>query len=165
MGVDHPECAAQPDTINDHLMTHGYLNLMPRYLAPEATREQLQRAHAAHHVAEMEVLVPATGCAQLDPHTCMNPFSLIASRHAAGAAGLATDLVVSSEVGRAFCAGAHRATMLNATPRWDFVFSTTSSSAFATSSDITASPAWRWWISMCITATAVKIFPLVMARC
>ena len=104
MGVDHPECAAQPDTINDHLVTHGYLNLKPRYLAPEATREQLQRAHAAHRVAEMEVLVPATGCAQLDPDTCMNSFSLIASRHAAGAAVLATDLVVSGEVSRAFCA-------------------------------------------------------------
>ena len=104
MGVGHPECAARLDAINDHLLTQGYLDLMPRYLAPEATREQLQRAHSAHHVAEMEALVPATGYAQLDPDTCMNPHSLTAARHAAGAAVLATDLVVSGEVTRAFCA-------------------------------------------------------------
>ena len=43
MGAGHPECAARLDAINDYLLTHGYLDLMPRYLAPEATREQLQR--------------------------------------------------------------------------------------------------------------------------
>ena len=30
MGVDHPECAARLDAIIDHLVTHGYLDLMQR---------------------------------------------------------------------------------------------------------------------------------------
>jgi acetoin utilization deacetylase AcuC-like enzyme len=104
MGEDHPECPARLDAIGDHLLARGFLNLMPTYEAPEATHEQLQRAHTSHYLAEIEALVPLTGYAQVDPDTRMNPWSMIAARHAAGAAVLATDLVVSGEVSRAFCA-------------------------------------------------------------
>lgn len=104
MGEDHPECPARLDAINDHLLSHGFLDLMPAYQAPEVTREQLLRAHTAHYLAEIEDHLPVTGYTQVDPDTRMNPFSLIAARHAAGAAVLATDLVVSGEVTSAFCA-------------------------------------------------------------
>lgn len=104
MGEDHPECPARLDAINDYLLVQGYLDLMVPYSAPEATREQLLRAHTAHHLAEIEELAPASGYRQVDPDTRMNPYSLTAARHAAGAAVLATDLVVSGKVTRAFCA-------------------------------------------------------------
>ena len=104
MGEDHPECPSRLDAINDYLLVQGYLDLMVPYTAPEVTREQLLRAHSAHYLAEIENLSPASGYQQVDPDTRMNPFSLTAARHAAGAAILATDLIVSGKITRAFCA-------------------------------------------------------------
>ena len=104
MGVDHPECPARLDAITDHLIAQGYFDFMVPYTAMEVTREQLLRAHSAHHVAEIEDSSPLSGYRQVDPDTRMNPHTLIAARYAAGAAVLATDLVISGEVKRAFCA-------------------------------------------------------------
>ena len=104
MGEDHPECPARLDAINDYLLSHGFLDLMPAYLAPEVTHEQLMRAHTSHYLAEIESMAPTEGFVQVDPDTRMNPFSLAAARHAAGAAVLATDLVLAGEVTSAFCA-------------------------------------------------------------
>ena len=103
MGEGHPECPARLNAINDYLLEQGYLDFMAPYTAPEVTREQLLRAHTAHYLAEIEDLVPASGYSQVDPDTRMNSRTLSAARHAAGAAVLATDLVISGEVMRAFC--------------------------------------------------------------
>ena len=104
MGKDHPECPSRLDAINDYLLAQGYLDLMVPYTAPEVTREQLLRAHTAHYIAEIEEMSPAGGYRQIDPDTLMNPHTLVAARHAAGAAVLATDLVATGEATRAFCA-------------------------------------------------------------
>ena len=104
MGVGHPECPARLDAINDYLLSQGLLGMMPSYDAPEVTHEQLLRTHTAHYLAEIEDQAPMSGYVQIDPDTRMNPYSLTAARHAAGAAVLATDLVMSGEVTRAFCA-------------------------------------------------------------
>ena len=104
MGEDHPECPSRLDAINDHLIAQGFLDFLVPYTAPEVTREQLLRAHTAHYLAEIENLAPASGYQQVDPDTRMNVFSLTAARHAAGAAVQATDLIMSGQVTRAFCA-------------------------------------------------------------
>ncbi len=104
MGADHPECPARLDAINDYLLSQGLLGMMPTYEAPAVTHEQLLRAHGAHYVAHIETLSPHEGYAQVDPDTRMNPYTLTAARHAAGAAVLATDLVMAGEVTSAFCA-------------------------------------------------------------
>jgi acetoin utilization deacetylase AcuC-like enzyme len=104
MGDNHPECPLRLDAINDYLLAIGYLNFAVPYTAPEATREQLLRAHTGHYLAEIEAAAPLQGYAQIDPDTCMNPHTLVAARHAAGAVVMATDLVLSGEVTRAFCA-------------------------------------------------------------
>lgn len=104
MGPDHPECPSRLDAINDYLLAQSYLDLMVPYTAPAVTNEQLLRAHTGHYLAEIENLAPASGYQQVDPDTRMNPHTLTAARHAAGAVVLATDLVVSGEVTRAFCA-------------------------------------------------------------
>ena len=104
MGKDHPECPSRLDAINDYLLAQGYLDLMVPYTAPEATREQLLRAHTAHYLAEIEEMSPVGGYRQIDPDTLMNPHTLVAARHAAGAAVLAAELVATGEATRAFCA-------------------------------------------------------------
>ncbi|MEO8384652.1 MAG: histone deacetylase family protein [Betaproteobacteria bacterium] len=104
MGEDHPECPSRLDAINDHLIAQGYLDFLVPYTAAEVTREQLLRAHTAHYLAEIENLAPASGYQQVDSDTRMNPYTLTAARHAAGAVVQATDLVMSGQVTRAFCA-------------------------------------------------------------
>ena len=86
MGKDHPECPSRLDAINDYLLAQGYLDLMVPYTAPDVTREQLLRAHTPHYLAEIEEMSPAGGYRQIDPDTLMNPHTLVAARHAAGAA-------------------------------------------------------------------------------
>lgn len=104
MGEDHPECPARLDAINDYLLARGFLDLMVPYTATEVTYEQLLRAHTAHYLAEIADASPVSGYQQVDPDTRMNAHTLVAARHAAGAVVLATDLVASGEVARAFCA-------------------------------------------------------------
>jgi acetoin utilization deacetylase AcuC-like enzyme len=103
MGSGHPECPRRLDAISDRLLAKGMLDLMVPYDAPQATLEQLQRVHHALYLAEIEAASPLDGYFSLDPDTCMNRFTLAAAKRAAGAAVLATDLVVSGEVQAAFC--------------------------------------------------------------
>lgn len=103
MGPGHPECPDRVAAIADRLLMTGLLDLMERFEAPAATPEQLARAHDALHVAEMQARAPAQGYVQVDPDTAMNPDTLVAALHAAGAAVLATELVVQGGFNRAFC--------------------------------------------------------------
>ena len=104
MGEGHPECPERLDAISDHLLSTGLMGLLVPYDAPMATPEQLGRAHAALHVQEIAAAAPSEGYLRLDPDTAMNPHTLSAALHAAGAAVLATDLVLDGAVTRAFCA-------------------------------------------------------------
>ena len=104
MGEGHPECPERLDAICDHLLSTGLMGLLVPYDAPEATPEQLGRAHSALYVREIVAAAPSTGYRHLDPDTAMNPHTLSAALRAAGAAVLATDLVLDGVVTRAFCA-------------------------------------------------------------
>ena len=104
MGEGHPECPERLHAISDHLLSTGLMQLLVPYDAPLATEEQLGRAHTALHVRSIVSAAPAEGYVHLDPDTAMCPGTLAAALRAAGAAVLATDLVVGGEVGRAFCA-------------------------------------------------------------
>lgn len=104
MGAGHPECPERLDAISDHLLSTGLMGLLLPYEAPEASREQLARAHTSLYVSEIFGQSPAEGYVRVDPDTSMNPETLQAALHAAGAAVLATDLVLRDEVRRAFCA-------------------------------------------------------------
>ncbi|MDO8719495.1 MAG: histone deacetylase family protein [Polaromonas sp.] len=103
MGADHPECPERLGAINDMLLVKGLLDYMSPYDAPLATLEQLGRAHASRYVTELLDASPATGYHRVDPDTEMNPFTTTAALRAAGAAVLATDLVLSGEAPTAFC--------------------------------------------------------------
>jgi acetoin utilization deacetylase AcuC-like enzyme len=104
MGADHPECPERLDAISDHLLAEGLLGLTVPYDAPEATLEQLERAHTARHVTEILAASPTEGYVHVDPDTAMNPHTARAALRAAGAVVLATDLVMKGEVTTAFCA-------------------------------------------------------------
>jgi acetoin utilization deacetylase AcuC-like enzyme len=103
MGEGHPECPDRVSVIADRLLMRGVLDYMERFEAPEATREQLARAHDALYVAEILSKAPAEGYLQVDPDTAMNPHTATAALHAAGAAVLATELVGRGGFQRAFC--------------------------------------------------------------
>jgi acetoin utilization deacetylase AcuC-like enzyme len=103
MGEGHPECPDRVAVIADRLLMRGVLDFMERFEAPAATPEQIARAHDALHVAELAAKAPRDGYLQLDPDTAMNPHTLDAALHAAGAAVLATELVGAGGYRRAFC--------------------------------------------------------------
>ena len=103
MGRHHPECPERLHAITDALISSGVLAVLAEHDAPVATREQLSRVHDPDYVDAVEASTPAVGIVHLDPDTAMNPHSYAAALRAAGAAVLATDLVLEGKAANAFC--------------------------------------------------------------
>ncbi|OLC66979.1 MAG: deacetylase [Betaproteobacteria bacterium 13_1_40CM_4_64_4] len=104
MGPYHPECPDRLDAVSDRLIASGLDAHIARFEAPAATREQIARVHDEDYIATIEAASPESGICYLDPDTAMNPHSLTAARHAAGAVVLGTELVLKGEARTAFCA-------------------------------------------------------------
>jgi len=104
MDAWHPESPARLHAIERGLTASGQQNHLSRFEAPLATRAQLERAHDAHYLDAVTAAAPQSGLRYLDPDTAMNPYTLNAALRAAGAAVLATDLVMAGSVNNAFCA-------------------------------------------------------------
>lgn len=103
MGVHHPECPARLGAIEDQLVASGLGLFLQHVEAPLATRAQLERVHTPAYIAALERIAPEKGLIHLDPDTAMNPHSLKAALRAAGAAVLATEMVLRGEMETAFC--------------------------------------------------------------
>ena len=103
MGPHHPECPDRVRVIDDHLRSHGLLDFMREVTAVAASPEAILRAHSSELLTQLELTSPVQGYAGIDGDTTMNPFSLDAAQHGAGAAVRAVDLVCSGETQRAFC--------------------------------------------------------------
>jgi len=104
MGAHHPECPDRLSAINDRLIAAGLDMYLSFYDAPKATEEQIARAHEAEYVREVIANAPEHGIRHLDPDTAMCPHTVNAALRSAGAAILATDLVMKGEIENAFCA-------------------------------------------------------------
>jgi acetoin utilization deacetylase AcuC-like enzyme len=104
MGRHHPERPERLGAIEDQLLASGVGQHLTRFEAPLATDEQLARVHPIEYVRAIREAAPQAGTVHLDPDTAMNPFTLHAALRAAGAAVLATDLVLEKKVSSAFCA-------------------------------------------------------------
>jgi acetoin utilization deacetylase AcuC-like enzyme len=104
MGADHPECPERLASISDHVIALGLDGLVAHYEAPAATREQLSRVHSPAYVEAIERAAPERGLRYLDPDTALNPHSVDAALHAAGAVVNAVDLVCGGRRKTAFCA-------------------------------------------------------------
>lgn len=103
MGYDHPESPERLRAIEDQLIASGIFPLLQQYQAPRVTHEQLARVHSENYLHAIEAAAPHRGLISLDADTFMNPFTLEAAYHAAGALVLATDLVMTDKVENAFC--------------------------------------------------------------
>ena len=104
MGEGHPESPARLRSVLAALQASGLASKLVVREAPAAEREHLERVHAPDLVDTIFSAAPARGYTYLDPDTSMNPKSLSAALHAAGAVVKATDMVMAGEVGAAFCA-------------------------------------------------------------
>ncbi|UXY14351.1 histone deacetylase family protein [Chitiniphilus purpureus] len=104
MGKGHPECPQRLAAIQDRLIAAGLWDYLWHLEAPSATRAQLLRVHDAAYLERLSLMVPAQGYVHLDPDTAINPYSLRAAYHAAGAGVAAVDLVMSGRAQNAFCA-------------------------------------------------------------
>lgn len=103
MGALHPESPARLWAISDQLIASRLDAVLRHYQAPTATRAQLERVHDADYVDSIFQSAPQRGLTALDPDTMMNPHTLSAALHAAGAAVHAVDLVMRGEVTAVFC--------------------------------------------------------------
>ena len=103
MGDQHPECPERIGAVNDQLLIKGLLDYMQPYDAPLATEHQLAQAHSSLYIHELAAQVPTEGYAQIDPDTKINKYSYQAALRAAGAAVLATDLVITGKAPVGFC--------------------------------------------------------------
>jgi len=107
MGPGHPECPQRLDAITDHLLATGLDIALDFRDAPEATLEQIERAHTTHYVTELQDKLQrlrSEGTTKaFDPDTVAGPFTLQAALRAAGAAVAATDDVIAGRAQAAFC--------------------------------------------------------------
>ncbi len=103
MGSYHPECPSRLAAIEDQLIASGLVQYLQHHEAPLATEAQLARAHPRSHIEEIRSSAPERGIVHLDPDTAMSPGTWEAALRAAGAAVLATDLVVGGRAENAFC--------------------------------------------------------------
>jgi acetoin utilization deacetylase AcuC-like enzyme len=108
MGAGHPECPQRLDAIGDQLRASGVDVALDYHDAPEATLEQLGRAHSAGYVLQLQetmAQVRAAGAPKaLDPDTIVCPGTWQAALRAAGAAVAATEQVLAGRAENAFCA-------------------------------------------------------------
>lgn len=104
MGDHHPEQPARLDAINDRLIASSLMMVIHQLEAPQVTRDQLLRVHDAKHIDRVFNSSPTRDLAWLDGDTAMNPHTLDAALHAAGANILAVDEVMGGNSKQAFCA-------------------------------------------------------------
>ena len=107
MGPGHPECPQRLDAITDHLLATGLDIALDFRDAPQATLEQIERAHTTRYVTELQDLLQRLRdegeTKAFDPDTVAGPHTLNAALRAAGAAVAATDDVLAGRARAAFC--------------------------------------------------------------
>jgi len=102
-GRGHPERIARLEVILNALDAPEFQSLARRE-APQATREQIARAHDRAYVDGLLEAVPKSGLVHADSDTVMSSGSGEAALRAAGAVVAAVDAVIGGEAGNAFCA-------------------------------------------------------------
>jgi acetoin utilization deacetylase AcuC-like enzyme len=103
MGEYHPERPERLSAIEDQLIASGVMPVLDCHEAPLAKVGELTRVHPAEYVETVRMTAPQHGIVHLDPDTAMCPHTWNAALRAAGAAVLATDLVIAKRADSAFC--------------------------------------------------------------
>jgi acetoin utilization deacetylase AcuC-like enzyme len=102
-GAQHPERPARLEAVLRSLDREEFSGLKRRE-APEATVEQIARAHPVSFVEAALQAMPKAGHVAFDADTICSPGSKEAVLRACGALVSAVDAVATGEVGNAFCA-------------------------------------------------------------
>ncbi len=102
-GPGHPESPDRIRAVTKALDQDAFRDLK-RAKAPDATLEQMSRAHPREFVETVLMAVPKSGFARVDADTILSPGSGPAIVEAAGALVAAVDAVAKGEVRNAFCA-------------------------------------------------------------
>lgn len=105
MGANHPECPERIIAITAALQKAAFAPQLIWKEAPEASQAQLLRVHTTSHIDSLFALAPQKGYVPLDSDTTMNPYTLSAALHAAGAVVAAVDEICKPNpiYKRAFC--------------------------------------------------------------
>ena len=103
MGQLAPDSPDRLKAIEDALIEQGLFDLMMHFDAPKASREDIERVHDKNYVDFLHQNSPKEGYFKIDADTSMNPHSLTAAYHAAGASILGVDLILEEKVKRIFC--------------------------------------------------------------
>lgn len=107
MGPGHPECPQRLGAIDDHLLAQGLHALLLHLEPPQATVDQLDRAHDRNYViGTLDILKRLQDSGDhraLDPDTIAMSGTHEAVLRAAGAAVAATDAVIDGQIDNAFC--------------------------------------------------------------
>jgi acetoin utilization deacetylase AcuC-like enzyme len=102
-GPSHPESPARLEAVYTALSDSAF-DALDRREAPQATIDQIARAHPRDYVTQILEAIPEEGAVRLDADTIVSPGSGEAALRAAGAVCAAVDAVVGGEVRNAFCA-------------------------------------------------------------
>ena len=103
MGPQHPEQPERVRAIAHRLLITGLLDHLDHFAAPLATDAQITACHSPEYLQFLRDRTPVHGMVPLDEDTFLTPHTLVAARRAAGAAVMATDLVLAKKYQRAFC--------------------------------------------------------------
>jgi len=103
MPAGHPECPARIEAINNQLLSSGLDCLVYHRDAIEATDEQILLVHTPAYLEQIKQSLPAQGIFQLGDELFLSSDTLVAARHAAGAAVQAVDMVMNGETDIVFC--------------------------------------------------------------
>ncbi|QHS10501.1 histone deacetylase family protein [Sinimarinibacterium sp. NLF-5-8] len=105
IAADHPESPQRLAAIEDRLIASGIDGFIDRHRAPEASREQLLRAHSAAHVdfvlAQQNI---GARTVVVDDDTAFTEYTAAAALRAAGAGVAAVEHVLQNPGQLAFCA-------------------------------------------------------------
>ncbi|MFV0477127.1 MAG: histone deacetylase family protein [Parahaliea sp.] len=100
----HPERPERLSAICDRMIAGGLDMALIHEEAPKVNTDLLAAVHCPNYIQSLYDASPAEGYYHIDQDTMMNPHSLTAALHAAGAAERAVDMVMSGTVRQAFCA-------------------------------------------------------------
>jgi acetoin utilization deacetylase AcuC-like enzyme len=105
VGAMHPESPDRLTEILDQIRGSGLDGLIRMHEdVPQATLEQLYRAHSPAYVDDLFEISPERGLLHLDPDTAMMSQTLKAALRAAGSGVFATEEVLAGRIRNAFCA-------------------------------------------------------------
>ncbi len=104
MGPGHPECPERLDAISDQMLSSGLISYLQELEVDAPVSDAaLLRVHAKDYIDRLQRMTPQQGLVEIDADTLLNPYSLTAARHAAGAAVMAVDQIIDGQASSAFC--------------------------------------------------------------